>query len=406
MFENGAWGAPISLFPHENDFLKSVSCVSSSFCAAVNAYDVVTYSGGSWIPAVTIDGGMTSTSMSSVSCASEKFCAAVDSGGKVVTYDGKTWSASPLEIDSTGGLSAVSCKKTGSTNFCAAVEGKGGVLTYKDGKWSERGPASGGNLLAVSCASESFCVAGGQFGYVREWEGTEWSAAQKISGSSIDAVSCASTSFCAAVDNSGNAIVDVSGVWSTFAGVDSHALVSVSCPSAQKCVAVDAQGDEVTYTGAAVAECATNTGTVKLAPGLTNTAAVQAIKIKGRLAGCTGEPFTEVSYKATLETAGPVSCSTLTAPDAEAKATGEAKYKWTPKAKPSTATGPLSLVLSETPSVALFGEATAGSFSPLTFSGTASESYEGGPKCDVPEGKKAAKAVKKGTFTGTAVSFE
>ena len=63
-------------------------------------------------------------------------------------------------------------------------------------------------------------------------------------------------------------------------------------------------------------------------------------------------------------------------------------------------------MLSEAPSVAFSGETTAGSFSPLTFSGTATESYEGGPTCGVPNGRKAAKAVKKGTFAGTTVSFE
>jgi hypothetical protein len=149
--------------------------------------------------------------------------------------------------------------------------------------------------------------------------------------------------------------------------------------------------------------CTANSGTVTMKPGLTNTPAVQTVKIKGTLKGCKGEPFTEVSYGATLTT-GPVSCSVLTGPGKTA--TGTAKYQWTPKAKPSSATGLLSLVLSEAPSVAFSGETTAGSFSPLTFSGTATESYEGGPTCGVPNGKKAAKAVKKGTFTGTTVSFE
>jgi hypothetical protein len=83
-----------------------------------------------------------------------------------------------------------------------------------------------------------------------------------------------------------------------------------------------------------------------------------------------------------------------------------AKYKWTPKPKPATATGPLSLTLSETPHVSFSGEVTAGSFSPLALGGTASQTYEGGAKCGVPEeGKKTAKAVKKGTFTGSQVVF-
>jgi hypothetical protein len=158
----------------------------------------------------------------------------------------------------------------------------------------------------------------------------------------------------------------------------------------------------ITYT-VVKATCTTNTGTIKLSPGLTDTAAVQTMKIKGTLSGCTGEAFTEVSYKATLTTANAVSCSVLMG--AGEAATGPAKFKWTPKAKPLTATGPLSLVLSETPSVAFSGETTAGLFSPLTLSDAASETYEGGAKCRVAAGKKKAKAVKKGTFTGTTVVF-
>jgi hypothetical protein len=150
------------------------------------------------------------------------------------------------------------------------------------------------------------------------------------------------------------------------------------------------------------ATCTTNTGTVRLSPGLTDTPAVQTIEIKGALTGCTGEPFAEVSYKATLTTTGPVSCSVLAGPSESA--TGSAKYEWTPKSKPSTA-GRLSLVLSETPSVAFFGETTAGSFSPLTFAGSVTETYEGGSKCGMSQGKNAAKPVKQGNFTGTTVAF-
>ena len=143
------------------------------------------------------------------------------------------------------------------------------------------------------------------------------------------------------------------------------------------------------------ATCTTNAGTVKLSPGLTDTPAVQTVKIKGALMGCTGEPFTETKYTATLKTAAPVSCSVLTA--AGETAAGAAKYKWTPSAKASK--GTLDMLLTETPGVAFSGEVTSGSYSPLTFSGSATESYSGAATC-------SAKAVKKGTFSGSAVNFE
>jgi hypothetical protein len=142
--------------------------------------------------------------------------------------------------------------------------------------------------------------------------------------------------------------------------------------------------------------CTANSGSIMLSPGVTNALAVQTIKIKGLLAGCSGALFTSAKYTATLTTAGPVSCSALNG--AGEAATGTGSYKWTPKAphaKPST--GTLSLSLTETPGIAFSGKVTSSLFSPLTVSGTATESYS------VACGRKA---VKKGTISGTAVNFE
>jgi YVTN family beta-propeller protein len=153
-------------------------------------------------------------------------------------------------------------------------------------------------------------------------------------------------------------------------------------------------GVAITITTPAAAKCTTNTGTLTLSPGLTGTPAVQTLKIKGTLTGCTGKPFTKATYAATLKTAGAVSCSVLKA--AGETATGAAEYAWTPKAKASK--GTLSLLLTEIPGVAFSGEVATGSYSPLTLSGTATESYTGAATC-------ATKKVTKGTFTGSAVTF-
>ncbi len=148
--------------------------------------------------------------------------------------------------------------------------------------------------------------------------------------------------------------------------------------------------------------CTGDSGTVTLSPGLTDTPAVQTLKIKGTLSGCAGGNFTGASYTASVKTAVAVSCSVLTG--AGEGATGTAKFKWAPKAKPSK--GTLGLPLTETAGVALSGEVASGTYSPLSLSGTVSEKFTGGSKCGVAEGKKAAKAVKKGTFEGSAVSFD
>ncbi len=165
----------------------------------------------------------------------------------------------------------------------------------------------------------------------------------------------------------------------------------------------DGQSAETTISYTVVkALCTGDSGTVKLSPGLTETAAVQTVKIKGTLTGCSGEGFASASYQATVRTTLPVSCSVLT--EGGEPATGTSKVKWTPTAKPST--GTLSLPLTEAPGAALTDTVTGGPFSPLSLSGTVSEKFTGGPTCGQPEGKKAAKAVKKGTFEGPAVSFD
>ncbi len=147
--------------------------------------------------------------------------------------------------------------------------------------------------------------------------------------------------------------------------------------------------------------CTENAGTVALSPGLTATAHEQTVKIKGRLWGCEGEPFSEANYTATLKTAGPVSCSVLE--EAGEAAAGAAKYTWWPRAKATV--GSLSMLLTETPSVAFAGELATGSYAPATLTGSATESFTGGAACGEKVGGKAAKAVKKGTFVGSTVRF-
>jgi hypothetical protein len=155
--------------------------------------------------------------------------------------------------------------------------------------------------------------------------------------------------------------------------------------------------------GLFTATCTSNSGTITLSPGLTATPAVQKVKVKGTLSGCTGEPFTEATYTATMETTNPVSC--LVFGGEYERVSGPAKFKWTPNAKAST--GTLSTIIDETDESGLSGEVSAGSYAPLTFSeDEMTEEFSGGEKCGEPDGKKAAKAVKKGDFRGSAIGFE
>jgi hypothetical protein len=145
----------------------------------------------------------------------------------------------------------------------------------------------------------------------------------------------------------------------------------------------------------------TNSGTVKLSPGLEATPHVQNITVKGVLTGCSGveSTQTEGKYVAHMKTAEAVSCSALTGVGAAEEATNIV-IKWTPKGG-GNSMGSFTMPLTEAPGVALGGTLASGPFSEDTISGTVSQTYTGGPTCGVPVGKKKAKRVNKGTVSGT-----
>jgi hypothetical protein len=161
----------------------------------------------------------------------------------------------------------------------------------------------------------------------------------------------------------------------------------------------------LTAVTAASASAATTTcessGTIKLSPGLSNTAQVQNVTVKGALSGCSGEESTVTSGKfvAHFKTAEAVTCAVL---GGEGAASGESKIvlKWTPKGQ-GNSMGTFDMPLTEAPGVSLGGLIESGPFAEGAVGGAVSQSYKGGPTCGVTEGKKKAKKVNKGTFTGS-----
>jgi Glycine rich protein len=163
-----------------------------------------------------------------------------------------------------------------------------------------------------------------------------------------------------------------------------------------------AQQIVITYT-ALVASCSAGSGKLTLSPGLTDTPAVQTVKIKGTLTGCAGRPFAAASYTATLKTAAAVACSALT--ESGQTASGAAKLAWTPKAKATK--GTLLMLLTEAAGSTLSGQLESGPYSPLALSGTVSERYTNSATCGIPQGRRGVvKAVTKGTFSGSGLGFE
>jgi hypothetical protein len=202
----------------------------------------VTFNGVSWSEPVLIDG---SGIVRSVSCASSSFCAAVDEHGSAVTFNGVSWSE-PVLIDGSGIVRSVSCA---SSSFCVAVGGRYAV-TFNGVSWSAPLSIQGNREVeAVSCASSSSCVAAGS-AYTETFNGVSWSEPTEIDPGNPDAalfpnsLSCPSASFCTLVADGENVLAFDGSSWSVPATLESKAgLRSVSCASLWFCAAVDEDGN-------------------------------------------------------------------------------------------------------------------------------------------------------------------
>jgi hypothetical protein len=162
----------------------------------------VTYNGSTWSAPVRIDA---SGGLASVSCPSTSFCAAVDWFGDILTYDGTSWGL-PQTVEA--GLESVSCP---SASFCVAVDKEGNALTYNGSTWSAPVSIDGTNsLTSVSCPSASFCVAVDEYGNAIAYDGSSWGLPTHIDGFPyvryLTSVSCPTASFCVAVDYGGNVL--------------------------------------------------------------------------------------------------------------------------------------------------------------------------------------------------------
>jgi hypothetical protein len=260
---SSGWSAPVAVDPAFA--ATSVSCPSRSFCAAVasdgRAMSAITFNGSSWSrPANIYNNHATCTpasacAYSSLSCVSTSFCMAVDAYGNAVSFNGSSWSA-PAAIAgaSTNELTQVSCA---APSFCVAVGGlfspssgaSGDAATFNGSSWSAPAKIDGAWLESVSCALASFCVAVDGSGNALIFNGSSWSAPTKIDGNNaLRSVSCPSASYCMVVDDSGNYLEFNGSLWNAPTRVDSRALTSVSCPSASFCAVVDGGGWALTST--------------------------------------------------------------------------------------------------------------------------------------------------------------
>jgi hypothetical protein len=162
---------------------------------------------------------------------------------------------------------------------------------------------------------------------------------------------------------------------------------------------------EISYTVAAAQQtCTGDTGKATYSPGLTNTPAVQVVKVKGSLTGCSGSAFTSAKYTATLKTARAVSCTALTDPAGE-PATGPLLLKWSPKARGAESNGTLRLQLTETAGANIEGALESGQLSPSNIAGSISQTFTKASSCGTAKGSKPVQPVKAAKFSGPAVTL-
>ena len=245
----------------QNNYLRGVSCVSSTSCKAVGNYNngtleqtlVESWNGTTWSIVACANMSGSSNYLDGISCTSSISCTAVghynNSGVDQTlaeTWNGISWSivATPNASNSQNNyLDDVSCVSSG---LCTAVGGYYNgthhrnqtlVETWGLRSWSiETSPNTSSSqenyLGGISCTSPTSCTAVGAYDngngtfvrtLVESWNATSWSimASPNAFGpqnSFLSAVSCTSSAFCATVGY-GCGAVGVRAVWASDQGV-------------------------------------------------------------------------------------------------------------------------------------------------------------------------------------------
>jgi len=298
-----AWGPPNDVVGEEP--VAAMTCTSATFCVATGFF-VAMYNGTSWATPLGID---LPRAIEAISCVTSSFCMAVDSSGYYLTWNGTSWST-PMPSASSDSLSAVDCV---STTFCAAVGSSGNVETYNGTLWTS-GTADGSrNLDAVTCTSATMCLAVDESGYSTTWNGTSWATATDIdSNRDIDTIACASATTCVAASNSGYAVTYSSGTWASRADVDGgRNIKAVSCPSSNLCVAVDTSGYALTYNGTSWSPPTDIDGSTALeALSCPSTISCDAADASGNVLTYNGSSWSDPSDVDPTHSATAVSCPT------------------------------------------------------------------------------------------------
>lgn len=238
-WNGSSWSSPA---PTHLTSASAVSCVGTLCVAVSDTGAAVVYSHGRWGRARTVDrrGALTA-----VSCVSATFCAAVDASDHVLRYNGATWTRPRVEVPrlDARGYQAISCA---APTFCVAVDTHGDALTVGKGRASLiQADTHFVPLTAIACPTTTWCVAVDDRGraITRTVSGgsSSWSAPHLIDGFRLTAVSCTATGICLATDDHGGTVAYAHGTWapSSQAVPLEGTITAVSCASSGACAATD-----------------------------------------------------------------------------------------------------------------------------------------------------------------------
>jgi hypothetical protein len=223
--------APLMGLLGSSSELSGVGCTTQSLCMAVGWWTIepenslaMLWNGSTWMMKTVPDSSDTDDNfLNSISCVTTSFCIAVgDADGQVIDkWNGTTWSI--VSTGTNGARNGVRCR---STSFCIAVDAQGNstVQTLVE-RWngstrstmpSPNISGSPANFLeTVSCTGTTFCMAGGnyigsgstQLTLTEDWTGGAWAVVPSPNPSSttdaISSVSCTKATsggnFCLAV---------------------------------------------------------------------------------------------------------------------------------------------------------------------------------------------------------------
>lgn len=268
--------------------LNSVSCVSSTQCAAVGSGFAEGWDGVNWTVQTIVTphphtGGppvLLGVSCRAALCAAVGFYELDAVETRVAEmWDGRKWVLQSAPISSPNDssvLTAVSCSGPnacmGAGSFHNSFFNQNHTLAeffslvWQQQTFTAPGPSIAGGVDDVSCPTAKFCAAVGSFEtasdfetYAETWDGTQWNVTTvpNPSTTNLTAVSCSSTKACTAVGNGGDAItgfVTLAEHWDgtgwTVQTTPNHAgagqgtyFTGVSCPNNNACTAVGAYRD-------------------------------------------------------------------------------------------------------------------------------------------------------------------